>query len=174
MGGRPKGLLPGPDGRPLLARLVDAGHAVGCDVVLVGEAAAYGAIAPEVPRLEDRPAGVGPLGGLAALLEAAGDRPCVALACDMPHVEAATLARLLEHAPGSAVVAPRRGDDAPWEPLLARYAPAVVRPVLGGVLEEGARSFQRLFAALEVTPLPLDAAVARALEDWDRPEDVRP
>ncbi len=36
----------------------------------------------------------------------------------------------------------------------------------------GHRSFQRLFASLEVEPLRLSPAVERALRDWDTPEDV--
>ncbi|MFW6051958.1 MAG: NTP transferase domain-containing protein, partial [Myxococcota bacterium] len=100
------------------------------------------------------------------------DRPAVAVACDMPHVTVEVLRRLVA-APGeAAVVAPRRGPDAPWEPLLARYDSPRVRPVLAQALARGERSFQALLGRLPVQALPPDPALERALEDWDAPDDL--
>jgi len=88
MNGRPKGLLPSPEtGEPLVVRLARIGLELGLEVVLVGRA-------PSAPRwcardrARGRPEGVGPLGGLAALLEHAGTSPAVAIACDQPFVTA--------------------------------------------------------------------------------------
>ena len=174
MGGRAKGLLSAPDtGEPLVERLVSLGRRLGLSPVLVGAAGPYEGLALGVPRLDDSPAGIGPLGGLGALLEHAGPGRVVAIACDMPGVSAEALRQLLAHAPEVAVVAARRGPDAPWEPLFARYDAARVRPVLAGAVADGVRSFQRLFAQLEVEALPLEPSVEEALVDWDTPEDVK-
>lgn len=173
MGGRPKGRLPAPDtGEPIVERLVRVGREAGLAPVLVGDAAPYADLAPGVLRLADDPAGVGPLGGLAALLRHAGARPAVAVACDMPHVTAAVLRRVAEASATEPVVAARRGPDAPWEPMLARYDSARVLPALEAALAAGERSFQALLGSLPVHALPTDAAIEAALADWDVPDDL--
>lgn len=172
MGGRPKGLLPAPGSSSLtlVESLVAAGRVAGLAPVLVGAAEPYAAVVPAVRRLADAPAGVGPLGGLHALVRTAGTGDAIAVACDMPYVDAAILERLARHPSAAAVVAARRAEG--WEPLLARYRAPAVRPVLERALAEGVRSFQDLFERLEVEPLEIDADLGRALVDWDTPDAV--
>lgn len=173
MGGRPKGRLPAPDtGEPLVGKLARLGREAGLEPVLVGDAGAYDDLLPGVARLADEPPGVGPLGGLSALLHRAGGRRAVAVACDMPHVTAAVLRRLATCSADTPVVAVRRSSDAPWEPLLARYDAPGVRPVLDAALAGGERSFQALFGRLEVHALEPDPELERALADWDAPQDM--
>lgn len=176
MGGAPKGLLPAPDtGEPLVLRLRRIATEAGLRPVLVGRAEAYAALG--LPVLADDPAGVGPLGGLAALLRAAGELGAVALSCDLPHLTAATLGRIREApvlpVPGGRwdVVAARRGPEAPWEPLCARYAPSAL-PILSAALAAGERSFQGLFRRLAVVPLALAPEALTELADWDEPGDI--
>lgn len=172
MGGAPKGLLP-IDGEPLVARAIRIARELGYDVVLVGRAGAYAEVARGCVALDDAPAGVGPLGGLGALLAHAGDAPAIAIACDMPYLRTEPLRALASSPSRAAVVAARRAPDAPWEPLFARYDAKRVRPVLAEALRAGERSFQRLFSRLDVEELPLDADARDVLVDWDAPEDVR-
>jgi molybdopterin-guanine dinucleotide biosynthesis protein A len=174
--GTPKGLLEAPgSGSPILERLVALGREHGLRVVLVGDATPYATLAEGVPRIADDPPGAGPLAGLHAALSHAAENHCkrvIAVACDMPFVSAEALSELLDHPSDAAVVAARRASDAPWEPMLARYdAPALVG-ALRAALAGGQRSFQQLFASLEVETLPLSPAVDRALRDWDTPEDI--
>lgn len=174
--GVPKGLLTAPGGSAsIIETLVQRGRDAGLLPVLVGESAPYAGIAPDVPRIDDEPRGAGPLGGLNAAVRHAlrhGHPSVVAVACDMPLVEVAVLERLASHRGDAAVVAPRRAEDAPWEPMLARYEPGRLASVLDAELAAGTRSFQRLFAAVEVDAFPLRPDVERALEDWDTPDDV--
>lgn len=174
MGGRPKGLLraPGGGGETLVERLVAAGHAAGLAPVLVGAAEAYEGVVTGVPRIADAPEGVGPVGGLNALVAHAGDADAVAVACDMPHVTAEVLRALVARPCAADVLAARR--DGRWEPMLARYHSPRVRPAVEAALRDGVRSFQRVFERLSVEPLPLDGAIERALADWDWPEAVDP
>jgi molybdenum cofactor guanylyltransferase len=173
MGGRPKGRLTSPaSGEPLVVALVREGRAAGLVPVLVGDASSYADLVPDAPRIEDDPSGVGPLGGLAALLAHAREGHVVTVACDMPHVTAPVLRRIADHPSDAAVVAPRRGPDAPFEPMLARYQVSTVAPVLAEALGEGVRSFQALLARLPVEAVPANGDLAAALEDWDHPEDV--
>jgi molybdopterin-guanine dinucleotide biosynthesis protein A len=69
------------------------------------------------------------------------------------------------------VLAGRRGDDGPWEPLFARYDSSRVLPVARASIAAGERGFQRLFARLDVERFTPRSA--RALDDWDEPGDVR-
>ncbi len=167
-GGRPKGLLPGPTGAALVEGL--RGHCVALSVpcVLVGRRPEYAHLGVET--LDDEPAGVGPLGGLVALLRRAGGGRCVALGCDMPFVTRALLGALLAaDAPGPAVAARRGGR---WEPMFARYDAPRALPTALSRLEAGARSTQGLLDALGAAELPLSLGEQRLLDDWDTPEDM--
>lgn len=173
--GKHKGLLlvPGTS-EPIVQALVRRGREAGFDPVLVGAAAPYSHLAQGVPRLDDEPPGAGPLAGLHAALRHArssGRSRLVAVACDMPYVDAEALEQIRDHQSEAPALAPRRRADAPWEPMLARYD-AVLADILADAISRGERSFQKLFAAIEVEPLPLTAALERALDDWDRPEDL--
>ena len=174
--GTDKGLLEAPRGETtLLESLVAAADEASLDVALIGDARPYASIAVDVPRVKDRPEGTGPLGGLAGALWFASSNDysrVIAVACDMPYVDAPVLRILADYEAGAAVVAPRRGDDAPWEPMLARYEVARVSPVVEDAIQRGRRSFQALFEEVEIQALPLTEAVSRALEDWDTPSDV--
>lgn len=172
MGGTAKGLLPAPDsGEPLVLRLRRHAESLGLRCLLVGSAPAYAGLG--LPMLTDDPPGIGPLGGLRALLMAAPG-PVLALACDLPYVSPELLRRLVEAAPVAAdgsgdVVAARRQDR--WEPLCARYE-ATVLPTLNAALQDGERSFQGLLRRLQVRELGLSAAEAAELTDWDSPDDI--
>lgn len=171
--GEPKGSLIVPEtGKTILHTLVERGRAAGFDPVFVGDSTPYAGVHRDVPRLADDPRDAGPLGGLHAVLMYAAPDPVIAVACDMPHVEPSVLALLCEHATESPVLAARRGQDAPWEPMLARYASDEVLPAVRNALKAGVRSFQALFAGLSVEPLPLEPGVIAALQDWDTPDDV--
>jgi molybdopterin-guanine dinucleotide biosynthesis protein A len=169
MGGLAKGLLAAPDGTgSLVARSASLARDLGLEVVLVGEHAAYADLG--LPMLADAPPGIGPLGGLLALLEHAGSRSAVALACDLPFVDRATLERVATSPSTAAAIAPRR--EGRWEPLLCRYDPARVLPVARTRLAGGALALQGLLDAVGADALSLGDADPRVLSDWDTPDDV--
>jgi molybdopterin-guanine dinucleotide biosynthesis protein A len=172
MGGAPKGLLLSRDsGEPLVVRLVRLVEECGFEPVFVGKADAYLRVLPTLRVVSDSPAGIGPVGGLSALLESAGTRQTIALACDMPRISAALLRRLASETPGASVLAPR-GATGKWEPLCARYAPPLVRPLITAAIARGVRSFQQLFESLDVRELALTKKERDELVDWDSPEDI--
>lgn len=170
MGGRPKGLLRGPDGRTLVERLLAVGAALDLETVLVGEASAYASVAGSTPALADRGTGLGPLGGLASLLAFAGERRALALSCDLPFVEAGDVRALLDHPSKAAVLAGRAADDAPFEPFFARYDPPRVMPELEARIAAQDLSLQRLLRAVDAEAHRPSSM--RALADWDTPDDV--
>ncbi|MDH3200200.1 MAG: molybdenum cofactor guanylyltransferase [Myxococcales bacterium] len=174
--GEAKGLLTVPGGsQTILEQLVDRGRDAGLVPLLVGNASPYSGLVTELPRVDDEPPGSGPLGGLRAALafaREAGQRYVIAVACDMPHVMTEALLLLRDHPTEAVVLAPRRGPEAPWEPMLARYDAERLVPVLDDVIGDGRRSFQELFSEVEVWPIELTPAIVRSLDDWDTPEDV--
>jgi molybdopterin-guanine dinucleotide biosynthesis protein A len=70
------------------------------------------------------------------------------------------------------MVVAARSSAGRWEPLHARYDARAVLPVLRTALAQGVRSFQKLFALLDVEELALSAEERRELVDWDSPEDM--
>jgi molybdopterin-guanine dinucleotide biosynthesis protein A len=176
MGGVAKGLLPEPNGsRTLLARLLGEleGALPGVPVVLVGRSAAYAS--HHLPTVQDCPTDVGPIGGLGGLLQVASERgveQALALACDLPRIHGDLLRRLATEAPGAAALVAHLEDVR--NPLIARYHVPRALPVVREVIAAGKRSLQATLDALGtgVHRLPLTAAEAASLMDWDRPEDL--
>ena len=168
MGGRAKGLMQAPDGRTIIERWLAILRAIGvAEVILVGVHPAYAGLGLEA--LEDEPKGIGPLGGLVALLRRAGTGRALALACDMPFVSSDLLARIVA-AHDAPIVAPRLGDR--WEPLCARYEAAWVLPIARRRVITADHSLQRLLDEASAAELPLLPHDAEELRDWDAPEDV--
>lgn len=174
MGGAVKGLLPAPDtGEPLVVRLSRVALAAvpSARVLLVGDAEPFASFG--FPVLADEPPGVGPLGGLRALLGEgrAQQDTVIALAADLPRVTTALVERLAAYAPEKLAVAPRPGGL--WNPLFGRYA-GECAPTVEGLLAAGRRSLKSLLEALgdRAEPLPLSEEEAATLEDWDTPDDI--
>jgi molybdopterin-guanine dinucleotide biosynthesis protein A len=174
-GGIAKGLLPAPDtGEALAARLARLCRTVvdGADVTLVGKATSYAALG--LPTLADDPPGIGPVGGLAALLEEAErrERDALAIACDLPYVTSEMVGRIVTHAPEAAAVAPRPSGR--WQPLFARYEPGACLPLLRAAVAEGRFAARAVLESLgdQAVVLPLGDGEVPLLDDWDSPDDV--
>jgi molybdenum cofactor guanylyltransferase len=179
MGGVAKGWLLH-EGRPLVERLLDACRAAApsdevAALYLIGNVSAY--VQTHVPALADDPPGVGPMGGLRALLLEASriGRDAIALAVDLPYVDAALVRRLFDEEPDAAALAPR--EENRWQPLFARYRPSALLSVIDAALADGQTSLQTLFDRLwrlgaHTAELVLSADERSALRDWDRPSDM--
>ena len=170
-----KGLLPAPGGGTLIERLLGLCRSCLPDapLVLVGEASAYAAC--QLPVLVDAPGGIGPLGGLRALLRYAADNGherALVLACDLPYVSERWVGALTTAMPEAIAVAPR--VERIWYPLSARYSTAALVTVEEAV-ERREHSLQALFTRWGELAHALAASEAEMdeLSDWDRPEDVR-
>jgi molybdenum cofactor guanylyltransferase len=176
MGGAPKGLLVAPGGdEPIVQRLARLSRDVEPDsqLVLVGRSSAYAGL--DLPSVVDDPEGVGPLGGLSALLGAGAAQDAervVALACDLPYVTRELIQRLLVEAPGAPALAPR--PDGIWQPFFARYAPVPALSAARTAIDSGNRSLHAVLERLGAAELGVSAEEAAALRDWDEPADIRP
>jgi molybdenum cofactor guanylyltransferase len=122
--GRPKAVV-SLGGRPLIAWPLAAAAEAGLDAVVVAKPGSE--LPPlDVPVWEEPEAPSHPLTGLVAALERAG-RPIVALACDMPFVTPALIARLAAH---DGLAAPA-GEAFP-----ARYEPSALPALRDGLARE--------------------------------------
>jgi molybdopterin-guanine dinucleotide biosynthesis protein A len=167
MGGVAKGLLTAPSGETLVARWLRLFGELGATPVLVGRHEAYASV--DVECIADDPPGIGPLGGLAALLTRAGRGQVIAVACDMPFVSIELLRKLASYAPAAPAVAPRH--EGIWEPLFARYDAEKAVSFARKHALAGEKSLQRLLDVLVAEPLPLATHELVELRDWDCPQD---
>lgn len=166
--GRPKALLD-VAGVPMVAWVVRCAREV-CDEVLVvgardaAEAAGAAHVADELP-------GSGPLGALASGFAATDDDRVLALACDMPFVDASCLARLAGMVQGWDAVVPH-GSDGRLQVLHAAYARAC-EPVARRQLAGGSSSMHDLIGAVRTRRLCLQGPWIRSWTNVNTPEDLQ-
>jgi molybdopterin-guanine dinucleotide biosynthesis protein A len=129
-----------------------------------------------VEVVADRVAGAGPLAGLSAALEAAGEAEAmVCLAGDLPFLSPALLTALRDRAPGAEALAPRLAGRA--EPLCARYA-VRARAAVDARLATGRLALHELLAELATVWLD-DPALAEldpeglSFVNLNTPDDLR-
>jgi molybdopterin-guanine dinucleotide biosynthesis protein A len=170
MGGLAKGLMRAPSGTTIVDRWREILDSFSIPAVLVGAHPAY--LHLGIPLVDDEPAGIGPLGGLVALLRRAGSGRALALAGDMPFVSRSLIARLLSDGENGPVRAFRRGSR--WEPLCASYDAARVLPIAVARAASGLLSLQGLLDEAGAVSLPLARSEERELRDWDSPDDLCP
>ena len=127
---------------------------------IVNDAELAAAIA--LPHHPDTIEGAGALGGVHAALVHAREREfsgVIAVGCDMPFIEPALLATLLEHARAHDVVLPCSPGRRGVEPLCAYYGVACIEPVEERIAAGDARmiGFHHL---VRVHRLPLDVVAS--------------
>lgn len=170
--GRDKAVLPW-TGTTLVHRAATVLAQVCGEVVIAGPAALARAGRQTVA---DHFPGQGPLAGLHAGLERAGDRPILALACDMPFVGAELLRHLAEVADGRRRGAWVAAGDSGVQPLCGVYAPAG-RAVARRRLRDGKLSVLGFWEAVGGAAVTIDAALdfyrPELLLNLNRPEELR-
>ena len=171
MGGAAKGLLIAPGGDPIVVRTCGLLMQSGVPCVLVGEHAAYREVGAQlgVATLADQPAGIGPLGGLIALLRAARGDSVLAIGGDMPYLTRELVAELCD-APAASAVAPRM--DGRWQPLFARFDATTALPVAVRRAALGQFALHGLLDELGTVELLMTEDSRAGLRDWDLPGDV--
>ncbi|HWZ91443.1 MAG TPA: NTP transferase domain-containing protein [Polyangiaceae bacterium] len=175
MGGVAKGLLTAPaSSETLVERLLRVCQEALPDATpyLVGQSAAYAALG--LPHLCDEPSDVGPIGGLRSLLLCAqrvGAEQALALACDLPFIDAAVL-RLLGAPLTAGARVPFVGGH--FQPLSAAYAPIPTLAALERALAQGEHALRHVLEELgpALERVEADEIQAHALRDWDTPGDI--
>ena len=170
--GRDKALIDY-QGRPIIAHVIDTLHGLSDDIAVVSNRSdLYGPFGARVVPDYEPPCG--PLGGIAAGLQAAQHPLAVVVACDMPFLNVTLLRWLIDLAEGYDAVVPQTGDE--FEPLHAVYRRECHDPIVRRI-ERGERRVISFFADVRLRPVPepewrvLDPA-GRSLVNLNTPEDL--
>ncbi len=161
------------DGRRLLDRQLDLLRTLGpTDLYISGRAGVDYAVAGVSVVLDAAP-GLGPLGGLAAVLGAVTTAHVVVLAVDLPALTPEFLLRLLRLRTEGAGVVPR--SAAGWEPLAAVY-PREILPLVRMHIEQRKLALHRLIDAGIAAGLLIEARIADqnsgVFRNVNTPEDM--
>jgi molybdopterin-guanine dinucleotide biosynthesis protein A len=143
--GRPKHLLPLPDGSLWLERATALARSRVAGLACVGAGEIPESLAA-LPKLADAAGAAGPLAGIVAAFRYQPEASWLVLACDMPLVSQAALDWLLAaRQPEDWAVMPRLAPDARPQPLFAWYGPKC-RPLLEKRLARGKMRLHELAA----------------------------
>jgi molybdenum cofactor guanylyltransferase len=157
-------------GVPLLRRVTDLVGPLSRSVVVVtGWPERYEAVVPNCQWVLDRQT-VGPLVGFAQGLTAVKTDWVLLLSCDLPNLDAGTIAGWIEDLatlPPETIAYLPEGEKG-WEPLCGFYR-LRCRESLQTFIAQGGRSFQRWLRSTTITILPV--ADPDILFNCNRPED---
>lgn len=173
--GTDKAALVHPDGRPLARRTCDllaatTGHPPVLSLRHQQALPPGFADPPGVDILRDPDGGShGPLSGMLAAMELDPSATWLVLATDLPRLDAATLANLIDSlVPDEPFLAYRSESDGLPEPLCALYAPAA-RPILAAAAEAGMRCPRKILIRHRCRLL--DPTTHHALDNANTPDD---
>jgi molybdenum cofactor guanylyltransferase len=126
-----------------------------------------------LPRVQEHPAGSGPLAAMAAGATAVGSgRPVLVVATDLPHLTAAFLRRLAdEEVPTADHCVVPRDRDGRAQPLCARYSAGALA-VAQELVATGHRSMKDLLERVPIIFVDADADTTDAVRDIDTPADL--
>ncbi len=160
-------------GRPIMAHVIDTLRALSDDIAVVSNRSdLYNSFGARVVPDYDPPCG--PLGGIAAGLQAAQHPLAIAVACDMPFLSVSLLRWLIDQADDYDAVVPQTGEE--FEPLHAVYRRECYSPIVRRI-ERGERRVISFFADIRLRPVPeiewrrLDPT-GRSLVNLNTPDDL--
>lgn len=130
-------------------------------------------VGPEVLRIRDGSQGLGPMAGVIAALEAAGGRAVLALACDMPLLDAGALLQILNRRdPQKQATAFLSADGQP-EPLCCVYEASSLG-ALQSLAAAGKLSLRRYLEDAEIEAVEAaEGAVLANVNDPAELENIR-
>lgn len=155
------------EGETLLERTARVAEEAGLSVRVIGRARPDGWSRETALFVPDDVPGLGPLGALTTALRRA-DGPLLALACDLPLLDADALRWLMSQRPGPHGLAVLRSGEP--EPLFSVYAPACL-PLASARLREGRRSLRGLIKAGDFARAEAPSWVAARLVNVNTPEE---
>lgn len=170
--GRPKALLPMPDGRMLLEYVVNVASTVFEHVVLLGNAGSLPDQLHALRRLQDAEPVRGPLSGLCSLLKFTASGWAMLLSCDLPLLHPRVLHRLLAAASANADVVAFAADPTArsFHPCCALYHTRLL-PVALDELQTGRASLHDLLARSRVVALEPTSFEKQALTNVNTPTE---
>lgn len=115
----------------------------------------------------------GPLAALALGMQTIQTPWILLLACDLPQLDAAVLARWIQALPETNAVAQVPYYQDRWEPLCGFYRVDALPALQTFLVENGDRaSFQRWLQTIDTVPLAVDAATSPMFYNCNKPSDL--
>lgn len=185
--GRCKALIELPGGETMIERVHEAAAAVASEVVILGEGVQLPEKLSALAVLADAVPAGGPLAGLCSLLEHAGNRWALMLACDMPKLGAVTLRKLIDRADDGvddrvdAIAFARPDQPDSCHACCALYHPRILPAALDELRTRdtvrqgraGRASLQALLRRIDTTILQPTPADDTQLANVNSPDDLR-
>ncbi len=168
--GRDKATLPWGN-NTMLETVVRTVSSAAAQYVLVGQCAELPPPLRGVTLIPDDPPGIGPVGGLAALLTHFPNQWCFLLSCDLPLLAPDTLNALLARVtPDVSVVAYR--IEGRFDPCCALYHPRVL-PEVRWQIKRGIHSLNAIIRSVPHISVDADDATRRALTNVNTSDDLK-
>jgi molybdopterin-guanine dinucleotide biosynthesis protein A len=165
--GSPKEAVRMADGRTMIEHVAATLLRSCASVVVVGGA---GPAVEAWHVIDDLRPGLGPLGGIEALLASGIDTQYLVCPCDLPRISTDIVAALTTETDRAATVLQVHGDDAP-RPLPARLGAAAL-PVVRRQLDANRLAVRELMLSLDPLVVAVPETCESALHNVNRPEDV--
>ena len=158
-------------GTAFVDHVISAARSVVEDVVLLGGSEWNTPGSTGLPRLADEPDSGGPLAGLVPLLEHAGERWALLIACDMPLIDGVMLRRLLAAADEAldAVAFCVSNEGGEHFPCCALFSPRVVGPARSELARS--RGIHALLGRIRCRVLEATAGEAHRLSNVNTPDE---
>ena len=160
------------DGQPLLARMSVLARRFCSQVVVCGRDPGH--LSPGLPWFLDDTPGLGPLGGIITTLKRI-NASCLMLSCDLPHLDAATVEKLLDawrtRPPGTMLTTFLQQETGFIEALVAVWEPQAL-PLLLAANEKGCRKLSRTIPAALTHCVPYSLQDAHPFFNVNTPEDL--
>lgn len=169
--GRPKHLLPAPDGKTWLENTIVRLRPHVNEIVVSGAGELPAGLA-NVTRIEDLPGAVGPIAGVGSVLEKRPFSSCIVVACDMPDLSAEGISWLLsKRAPGRIAVVPKNRITGHSEPLFAWYD-FRCRPCFLAAIGSARFGMHEIFGCRGVYQPEIPPEISRQWRNVNRPEEL--
>jgi molybdopterin-guanine dinucleotide biosynthesis protein A len=170
--GQDKAALIHPDGRTLLLRCHDLLREVGCETIAISlrhdQEIPAGFDGVEIVR-DPEAASLGPLAGMVAGMRLDPTADWLVLACDLPRLDVATLAHLIDSKQADEKFLAYRSEfDGLPEPLCALYSQAAL-PILEQAQADDFRCPRKILIRNDCRLL--EPVTPRALDNANTPED---
>lgn len=165
--GRPKAGMVLKTGVPMIQHVCQVLRLCCPQVVLCGDPPELPSSMRDLPRISDRIADAGPIGGLEALLSSGLDREYLVVPCDLPRLQEETL-QLLTAAKGRLPMV--LVTDKHVQPLVARYGIEQL-PEIRARIGQGLCSLKALLHEIDYTKVPVPPHLTHTLRNVNTVRD---
>ncbi len=166
--GRPKASILLPGGITLIEHVHHVLTPLCREVVLVGHKEGVPDSLRHLKRIEDHRQGLGPIGGLAALLSSSRDTEYLISPCDLPQAIPEIFLLLINSPMQLPVVLSHRGQ---LEPLIGRYPSSLSSVILKHIIEEKL-AMNILLKEVSASTLVVPEEYVFSLSNMNSPEDL--